>query len=130
MLAGAGTALVVIPSLSYMAISYEKAAKGLILNELDYLKLDEKGVNQFVRDYTKDQSANYQIKIRSLYLIQAKADQYKVVDDLVKDYLLSTDFFRNKMNESKIVKYQGLYDPYKTPCANPFSFIYYPTQLS
>lgn len=130
MLAGAGTALIAIPGLSYMSVSYAEAARGLILNELDYLKLDEAGINQFVQDYTTDKTDNYRIKIRSLYLINAKADQYQVVDELVKDYLLSTDFFRNKMNERKAVKYQGLYNPYKMPCANPFSSIYYPPQVS
>jgi hypothetical protein len=31
------------------------------------------------------------------------------------------------MDESKIVKYLGFFDPYLRPCANPFSEVYYPS---
>lgn len=45
---------------------------------------------------------------------------------LVGDFLLSTDFFMNKMDEKRKINYLGLYDPYLKPCGNPFSHIYYP----
>lgn len=129
-LAGAGTALLAIPGMAFMAASYTEAAKGLILNELDYLKPEKAGVEQFVQEYALSMTPNFPIKIRSLYMVRASASQSKLVNDMVQDYLLSTDFFRNRMDEQKPLKYLGLYNPYKTPCANPFSNLYYPPQVS
>ncbi|RDV16694.1 hypothetical protein DXT99_02615 [Pontibacter diazotrophicus] len=125
-LTGAGAALAALPGMGFMYTSYSKAARGLILQELDYLALDIKGVERFVQDYAKGKSDNYLLKVRGLYLLRSSASKSKVVEELVKDYLLATDFFRNRMDESKPVMYLGLYDPYKTPCANPFSSVYYP----
>ena len=125
-LTGAGAALVALPAMGIAYISYNKAATGFILNELDYLKLEVSGVEQFVQDYAKGKSDNYLLKIRGLYMLDSSASKSKLVEELVKDYLLSTDFFRNRMDESKTIKYTGLYDPYKSPCANPFSAVYYP----
>jgi hypothetical protein len=48
---------------------------------------------------------------------------------LVGDFLLSTDFFINKMDTKRKIKYIGLYDPYLRPCANPFSNLYYPPSV-
>lgn len=45
---------------------------------------------------------------------------------IVGDFLLSTDFFINKMDVTKPVKYIGIYDPYHKPCSNPFSNLFYP----
>lgn len=45
---------------------------------------------------------------------------------IVGDFLISTDFFINKMDPQKPVKYTGIYDPYQRPCSNPFSNLFYP----
>ena len=44
---------------------------------------------------------------------------------IVGDFLLATDFFVNKMDEKREIKYLGLYDPYLRPCQNPFSSLNY-----
>ncbi len=44
---------------------------------------------------------------------------------IVGDFLLATDFFVNKMDEKREIKYMGLYDPYLRPCQNPFSNLNY-----
>ncbi len=44
---------------------------------------------------------------------------------IVGDFLLATDFFVNKMDETREIKYIGLYDPYLRPCQNPFSNLNY-----
>jgi GTP cyclohydrolase FolE2 len=129
-MAGVGAALVAIPAVGFISGSYEAAAKGLILNNLDYLKLDEVGLEQFVTDYSKNKTNNYRIKVRSLYLMRSRADQSGIVAQMVYEYLHSTDFFRNKMDEQKPLKYVGMYNPYNMPCANPFSALYYPPQVS
>lgn len=45
---------------------------------------------------------------------------------IVADFLLSTNFFTNKMDGTKPVKFVGIYDPYERPCSNPFSNLFYP----
>ena len=45
---------------------------------------------------------------------------------LVGTFLLSTDFFLNRMDVSKPIRYNVLFDPYFYPCSNPFSNLYYP----
>ena len=44
---------------------------------------------------------------------------------IVGDFLLATDFFVNKMDSKRAIKYVGLYDPYLRPCQNPFSSLNY-----
>jgi hypothetical protein len=56
------------------------------------------------------------------------ASQSGKVNQLLTAYLLSTDFFTNKMDESKTIKYVGLYNPYTRPCAHPFSNNVYPRE--
>lgn len=53
--------------------------------------------------------------------------EYKLYrDEVVRRFLLSTDFFINKMDESKEIKYTGIiWGPYSTPCLNPFSSMFY-----
>ncbi|MDH7460403.1 twin-arginine translocation signal domain-containing protein [Chitinophagaceae bacterium 26-R-25] len=53
--------------------------------------------------------------------------EYKLYrDDVVSRFLLSTDFFTNKMDESKEIAYMGaIWGPYSTPCLNPFSSMFY-----
>jgi hypothetical protein len=55
---------------------------------------------------------------------QSKYLQMKNV--LIGDFLLATDFFKNKMDEKRKIKYIGLFDPYQRPCSNPFSNVFYP----
>jgi hypothetical protein len=55
-----------------------------------------------------------------------KASNARLGSMITQEYLLSTDFFRNKMDESRIVKYIGFYNPYQMPCTNPFSSTFYP----
>jgi hypothetical protein len=40
---------------------------------------------------------------------------------VVSDFLLSTDFFQRGARSWRGVTYQGLYDPYLHPCANPLA---------
>lgn len=56
------------------------------------------------------------------YYTKSKVDRSKIVGD----FLLSTDFFTNKMDPKRQVKFVGIYDPYHKPCANPFSNLFYP----
>lgn len=128
-LCGIGTASIfALPSLGLVSNSFKRSAVGIIMNELKFLKIDQKGVEQFVDDYFKifQYDLTYEIKVKCYYMFEVKSDRSSLVADLGNYYLLSTDFFRNKMDESMEVKYIGLYNPYKIPCSNPFSNVYYP----
>ena len=54
--------------------------------------------------------------------------EYKAIcDKIVEKFLLSTDFFLNKMDESRPIVFSGrIWGPYSTPCMNPFSALFYP----
>jgi hypothetical protein len=41
--------------------------------------------------------------------------------DACTNYLMSTDFFRNGADESRLVRYVGYYDQAVTPCNNPLA---------
>lgn len=123
-----GGALLALPGLGFIAVTAKEAVAAIIMRQFDYLQLDEKGVAQFVEDYfaAHPKMAGFDKKLRSYYLLRLDASQSELIDHLTRNYLQSTDFFRNKMDESLPVNYLGLYNPYKTPCANPFSALYYP----
>ncbi|RNI25594.1 twin-arginine translocation signal domain-containing protein [Rufibacter latericius] len=127
----AGAAMVALPSLGFMSTSIKEAAIGVITKELSYLKLDRKGVEQFVDDYFKthyiNNSLKTQINLKSCYYLGVNANDSRLLSKLVHNYITCTDFFINRMDESKTVKYMGLNKSYKMPCNNPFSSFYYPT---
>lgn len=129
-----GIAALALPAFGAYSTSTQEALTGIIFNEFHFLKIDPKGVEQFVKDYytlmgTK-QRFYISLKTKAYYLFKVDSDKSQLIRTLTTLYLLSTDFFLNRMDESKEVKYLGWYNPHKTPCANPFSSIYYPTAVS
>lgn len=130
--AGIGSALLLLPSIGLLSTSVNKATVGIIMKELDYLKLDKTGVEKYVEDYYKLVHLNFfsQMKWKFFYFLKIDAENSNSIKDVVSYYLLSTDFFYNKMDESQEVKYLGFYNPYKTPCGRPFSFVFYPPKAS
>jgi hypothetical protein len=44
----------------------------------------------------------------------------RMADNLAATYLLSSDFFLNKADQSQVVRYLNYYDPIR-PCGNPFA---------
>lgn len=128
-LSGLGlAAFIALPGLAYVSTEFKTGAAGILLREFHYLNLDKKGVDEFVEDFFKKYKFDltYHMKIRSYYLLGVQSDKSNLISDLANKFLLSTDFFRNRMDENAEVKYIGLYNPYKMPCSNPFSNIYYP----
>lgn len=90
--------------------------------------LEEGSVESFVDDYfeyTKNDTVT-RLKWKTMYYLNIGPEKSNLILELVKYYLLSSNFFINKTDEHKLVKYLGLYSPYKSPLPNPFSFILYP----
>ncbi len=119
-----------IPAIGFGSVSAQAAATGIIMKELNYLTLDKPGVEQYAADYLRYENSTPQIqtKLKLYYLSGIGSNKSSIISSLVEKYLLSTDFFLNKMDESRTVKYAGYYNPYKSPCTNPFSSLYYPAE--
>lgn len=124
-IAGVGGVVAALASFKFITHPFESVAKSIIKSELDYLKLDEDGLDKFVADYTKLKDRNYKLTMKGYSLFGINSAKSGKVHQLVTAYLLSSDFFQNKMDEKRTIKYVGLYDPYSRPCAHPFSHAYY-----
>ncbi len=106
----------------------------LLKRRLDFLKLDEKGVQTFATDKV-DAIFNKKIPTwnRLRYHFGAQLPSYsryyrtdglsrtaRFEEGVVQLYLLSSSFFINGADESKLVEYVGYFDP-THPCQNPFA---------
>ena len=132
-LAGIGTGLLILPPVLYTTSpSLRKYAGRLILDELYYLKINPKEVEQYVEDYFNASGNNMMVNLKwkSYYFLRFNAEKSNQILELIKYFLLSSDFFIHKTDESKPVSYLGLYNPYKSPIPNPYSFVLYPSETS
>jgi hypothetical protein len=115
------------------AFSSEAASIVAVLRKrLDYLRLDDAGVHSFARDL----AALHRMSSSRLRLVSALGPLYSQVDSakdsvlvngirhgeerIVTTYLLSSDFFSHGQDESRVVNYLGIYDPFRA-CGNPFA---------
>jgi hypothetical protein len=110
----------------------ERALTRVIYKKLGYLKLDDAGVRQFAHDQVKLQT----ISAARLRIIDAVGPVYSMLsfqgrlgledtlrhgeDRIVTQYLMSTDFFRNGADQTRVVRYLEFYDP-MVACGNPFA---------
>ena len=127
-IAGLGGLLAGVVSFKFVTTSYGEAMANLIKDELSFLKLDEQGLNQFISEISQSANTKTRLIMKGYSFMGISASQSGRVNQLVTSYLLSTDFFINKMDETRVVKYIGLYDPHMRPCANPFSHSFYPSE--
>ncbi len=116
--------------------SEENAIVAVLRKRLNYLMLDEKGLHA----YAKDLVAQKIVSSRRLRLLDVAGPIYTHLgvptyrnalarelrhgeERVVSLYLLSSDFFLNGADETKLVHYRGYYDPVRLPrpCSNPFS---------
>lgn len=129
LLLGVGTGSVAIPaSFYFLSPTIKTYANLLIRRELAYLKIAEGSVEKYVEDFFNAGQNDLisKLKWKTMYFLGVRPEQSTVLFELVKYYLLSSDFFIHKMDEQKTVNYLGLYSPYKSPVPNPFSFILHP----
>lgn len=99
---------------------------------LSYLKLDRSGVLRFAADLTNAKIIS-PFRLRVLDAIGPLYDRLDLSDNdkldnairwgedrVVTEYLLSSDFFKNGSDVSRVVHYLGPYDPL-VACGNPFA---------
>lgn len=118
--------------------SFTKTIENIIKKETDKLNINQSDVARFINEAAKEKffikfnrlkkalvMVHFKFRIFSKILpFRNKYVQYK--SQFVGHFLLSTDFFRNGMDVEKDIVYMDFYNPYKQPCSNPFSSIYYP----
>ncbi|PWS29208.1 hypothetical protein DHW03_05130 [Pedobacter yonginense] len=127
-LTGVAIGGVAIPSsVFFVSNSVKKYAVLFIERELDYLILEPGSVVKYVDEYfTQTNNLLERVKWKAMYYLHVGWQKSDQILELIKYYLLSSDFFINKMDESKMVKYLGLYSPYKSPVPNPFAYTLHP----
>jgi hypothetical protein len=115
---------------------FEARIAAVLHRRLDYLRLDPDGVRRFARDqvaavYGKKVPTWNRLKYHFLSAVAPSFTRYyrstdhrsrleRLEDGMVTTFLLSSDFFLNKADESRIVQYIAYYDPSR-PCQNPFA---------
>lgn len=126
LLSSIGVGMVAIPpSLYFLSPKTKEYAINLIKAELSYLKLEPVGLNNYIDDYFKNTSNDIMSNIRwkIFYYLNFDSNKSNIINDLLKNYLLSSDFFLNQMDVSKTVNYLGMFNPYTSPIPNPYSYI-------
>ena len=122
----------------FIVPSFAEAAENVIRVATRNLNIDQKVIDAFIESANKEKywqnfSRMKKEFFRTASLLEngvgfvpysGKYLQYK--NQIVGQFLLSTDFFINKMDSRKKIQYVSFYNPYKMPCANPFSSSYYP----
>jgi hypothetical protein len=105
----------------------------VVRRRLDYLKLEPEGVRRFAQDMValhviSTTRMHVLSEFKSVYArfpLSAGDNMlaYKLrhgEDRIVSSYLISSDFFINGADESRLVKYLGILDP-RRACCNPFA---------
>lgn len=102
------------------------------------LKLNHEDIMRFMDDASREQFWSKFSRGKKLLIIMFtylgvfrgflpfynKYIQYR--GQITGHFLLSTNFFTQKMNASLSIQYMQFYNPYKQACYNPFSPILYP----
>ncbi len=119
---------------------FERILFKILKKDLHQLSFDDSLIHTFIKDARENQhwekkffdwKRQYFLRFGSFmdsmsipYPYKYKYNQYKA--NIIGDFLLSTDYFMNQMDNTKPLSYIGLYNPYKRACSNPFSNLYYP----
>jgi hypothetical protein len=132
-LGAAGIAGVAAWGLGRLGLAAEIAS--VLHRRLGFLTLDDGGVRAFAKDQTGATFAKRwptwnRLRYHFLSSVSPSFKRYyrsttqsriaALEDNWVSAYLLSSDFFLNGADESRIVRYVAFYDPLR-PCQNPFA---------
>ena len=112
-----------------------ETARAILRKKLGYLELDEGDVERFLDDFLSDQNPHpLRSRLRRLHsglplyeytdilAATSLAGRVEALEEwLVTSFLLSSDFFGNNADTTRVVHYVAFYDPYRLPCTNPFA---------
>ena len=96
------------------------------------LRVDPREVERFVAEFLASRPASDRFLLGFVgivapllpviaWLPAARRELRRAEDRIVSGFLLGSDFFRAGADRSRRVRYLGLWDPYRAPCANPFA---------
>jgi len=118
---------------------FDYLARKIVMKDTAMLNIDSTVYDQFFSDVEKQRKWDKLFDKQHKHLLKWHyyidnplfrlhyASNYQVNRaKIVNTFLLSTDFFVNKMDVSRPIKYRMLFDPFLYPCSNPFSNLYYP----
>ncbi|MBC8986433.1 hypothetical protein H9X96_11655 [Pedobacter sp. N36a] len=124
----ASGSILIPPTLYFVSPGVKQFAALLIEREFKYLKLEPGSVAHYVDDYFAAGGNHIMTNLRwkTMYYLNMNWEDSNLIFELIRTFLLSSDFFIHKTDETRIVRYIGLYNPYKSPVPNPFSYLLYP----
>jgi hypothetical protein len=129
-IAGAGGAVAGLGAVFFSTSPLKGSIERKIQGELSFLRLDPEGLSRFAADYTRRMTPRGKKALVGYSFLRFPSRYSQKIRRLLNVYLLSTDFFQNKMDESRTIRYIALYDPQFRPCVNPFSGGHYPMEGS
>lgn len=114
---------------SFQFFNTKKRFHIFIKNLWPWLNIDPEAINKFMDDYYKYKcnTLSCQIKLSLLLMLESTPIFHNIRqkgrkiyrEKLTNQFLLSTDFFQEGMDESRTIKYVLYYDPYINPCYTP-----------
>lgn len=133
---GVGLGLAAIAT--YFFSSFSGAVRKILVRDTSLLQVDPSSFDRFIADGTQEQFFATFSRVKKILITvhtyggifsrmlpyRNKYIQYR--GQITGHYLLSTNLFVKGMDTSTEIQYTGFYNPYKQPCSNPFSSIYYP----
>lgn len=133
------TSIIGVLAGNFLFLGFYHVVGRILSDQLRFLSLDTTAIDQFTLNAArehyyqqKDFGWKKQLFVRIHHyfswipVLPGREKYRQYCDFFIQDFLLSTDFFLNKMDESRRVSYVALYEPYKRACSNPFSNLYYP----
>ena len=117
--------------------NFEQVLSDLLLRNLDGLKINPAEIDEYARDVATNNALNlsfantqllcmYQMMGTENFLMPFNRKYNRLCTDITANFLLSTDFHLNKMDEQRAITYSGsIYNMYKGACRNPFSGLFY-----
>lgn len=116
---------------------FTKIVKRIIERDTKDLKIEDDAIEKYLMDaHSKNLYGKYNFAKKAFIRIHYMLDfpflpipyrnkyiQYR--SEIVGHFLLSTNFFFDKMDTGKLIKYESFYDPYFRPCSHPFSNLFY-----
>jgi hypothetical protein len=131
----AGFAVLVAAPYAVYQLRYGKPTRiviAILRRRLGYLQLETGSMQRFAEQYVvyKGEHAAQLARLSIVALPMTYVTLYRFLpmghplrrleDNVVSNFLLSTDFFLHGGDESREVKYLSFYDPLAAPCRNPF----------
>lgn len=133
-----GASAISVGYLGYASVSsFEKAIRYILIIDLEGLKVHQADIEAYAKNIIENNALNISFPQRQLVCaynavpvkqlpLPFRKRYMQLRSDIVGNFLLSTNFFLNKMDEQQEIKYSGtVYKIYESSCVNPFSGFFY-----